>query len=94
MLGARDIHALGLPTAQGLIVTNTFYWDQNDETRKFANRYKQRFNKMPNMIQASMYGAVSHYLKAVAAAGTDDTSAVLAKMKSAPINDFMTQNGV
>ncbi|WP_342133432.1 ABC transporter substrate-binding protein [Hydrogenophaga sp. OTU3427] len=89
----NDVKAMGLRSAQDLLTTEAFYWDQNDETRKFANRYKQRFNKMPNMIQASMYGAVSHYLKAVAAAGTDDTSAVLAKMKSTPINDFMTQSG-
>lgn len=89
----NDVKAMGLKSAQDLMTTEAYYWDQNDETRKFANRYKQRFNKMPNMIQASMYGAVTHYLKAVAAAGTDDTSAVLAKMKSTPINDFMTQNG-
>lgn len=89
----NDVKAMGLRPAQDLFVTEAFYWDQNDETRKFATRYKQNFNRMPNMVQASMYGAVMHYLKAVAAAGTDDTAAVLAKMKSTPINDFMTQNG-
>ena len=89
----NDVKALGLKPAQDLFVTEAFYWDQNDETRKFANRYKQRFGKMPNMVQAGMYGSVMHYLKAVAAAGTDDTAAVLAKMKSTPINDFMTKNG-
>jgi branched-chain amino acid transport system substrate-binding protein len=89
----NDVKAMGLRSAQDLLTTEAFYWDQNEETRKFANRYKQRFNKMPNMIQASMYGAVTHYLKAVAAAGTDDTAAVLARMKATPINDFMTQNG-
>ena len=89
----NDVKAMGLKPAQDLFVTEAYYWDQNDETRKFANRYKQRFGRMPNMVQASMYGAVMHYLKAVAAAGTDDTAAVLAKMKSTPINDFMTRNG-
>ncbi|MGB3070764.1 MAG: ABC transporter substrate-binding protein [Ottowia sp.] len=89
----NDVKALGLKPAQDLYVTEAFYWDQNDETRKFANRYKQRFGKMPNMVQAGMYSSVSHYLKAVAAAGTDDTAAVLAKMKSTPVNDFMTKNG-
>jgi branched-chain amino acid transport system substrate-binding protein len=89
----NDVKAMGLRSAQDLLVTEAYYWDQNEETRKFANRYKQKFNRMPNMVQASMYGAVMHYLKAVAAAGTDDTAAVLAKMKSTPINDFMTQNG-
>lgn len=89
----NDVKAMGLKAAQDLFVTEAYYWDQNDETRKFAERYKKRFGRMPNMIQASMYGAVTHYLKAVAAAGSDDTTAVLAKMKSTPINDFMTQNG-
>jgi branched-chain amino acid transport system substrate-binding protein len=84
---------MGLKPAQDLFVTEAYYWDQNDATRKFAERYRQRFGRMPNMVQASMYGAVAHYLKAVAAAGTDDTAAVLAKMKSTPINDFMTQDG-
>ena len=90
-----DVKALGLKAAQDLFVGEAYYWDQNDETRKFAMRYRDRFGKgrMPNMIHAGTYGAVMHYLKAVAAAGTDDTAAVLAKMKSTPINDFMTRNG-
>lgn len=89
----NDVKAMGQKPAQDLFVTEAYYWDQNDETRKFASRYKEKFGRMPNMVQASMYGAVMHYLKAVAAAGTDETSAVLVKMKSTPINDFMTQNG-
>ncbi|WP_169457950.1 ABC transporter substrate-binding protein [Ottowia thiooxydans] len=89
----NDVKALGLKPTQDLFVTEAFYWDQNDQTRKFANKYKERFGKMPNMIQAGTYSSVSHYLKAVAAAGTDDTAAVLAKMKSTPVNDFMTKNG-
>jgi len=91
----NDVKAMGLRPAQDLFVTEAYYWDQNEETRKFANRYRERFGgRMPNMVQASVYGAVTHYLKAVAAAGTDETAAVLAKMKSTPINDFMTKNGV
>ena len=90
----HDVKALGLRAAQDLFVSESFYWDQNDETRKFSARYRERFGgKMPNMIQASTYGAVMHYLKAVAAAGTDDTGPVAAKMKTTPINDFMTKNG-
>lgn len=90
-----DVKALGLQAAQGLYVGEAYYWDLNDETRKFAMRFKDRVGKgrMPNMVQAGTYGAVMHYLKSVAAAGTDDTAAVLAKMKSLPINDFMTKNG-
>ena len=90
-----DVKALGLQAAQGLYVGEAYYWDLNDETRKFAMRFKERVgkNRMPNMVQAGTYGAVMHYLKAVAAAGTDDTAAVLSKMRSMPINDFMTKNG-
>ncbi len=90
-----DIKALGLEAAQGLFVGEPYYWDRDDESRKFAMRFKDRFKgKMPNFIQASMYGAVMHYLKSVTAAGNEDTSTVLAKMKSTPINDFMTKNGM
>ncbi|MDB5511122.1 MAG: transporter permease [Enterovirga sp.] len=92
-LTLHDVKALGLKTAQGLFVTAPFYWDQNDETRAFAKRYSDRFGRMPNMIQAGMYGAVSHYLKAVEKAGTDDTAKVMAAMREIPINDFMTKNG-
>ena len=90
-----DVKALGLKAAQDLNVGEAYYWDQNDETRKFAMRFKDRFGKgrMPSMIHAGTYGAVMHYLTAVAAAGTDDTAAVLTKMRSIPINDFMTKNG-
>lgn len=92
-LTLHDVKALGLNYAQDLFVTEPYYWDQNEQTRAFANRYRARFGKMPNFVQASVYGAVQHYLKAVAAAGTDDTAAVMAKMKSTPINDMMTKNG-
>lgn len=92
-LTLHDVKGMGLQTAQGLVVTAPYYWDQNDETRAFAKRYQTRFGKMPNMVQASAYGAVTHYLKAVQAVGADDTSKVAAKMKETPINDFMTRNG-
>lgn len=92
-LTLHDVKALGLPAAQGLLVTAPFYWDQNDQTRGFAKRYFERFRKMPNFIQASMYGAILHYLKAVDQAGTDDTAAVTGQMKATPINDFMTRDG-
>ena len=89
----HDVKALGLPAAQGLLITAPFYWDQNDETRAFAKRYFARFGKMPNFIQASMYGAILHYLRAVDKAGTDDTAKVAATMRATPIDDFMTKNG-
>ena len=91
-LTLHDVKAMGLKTAQGLLETSTFYWDQNDETRAFAKRYFDRHKKMPNMIQASAYGAVMHYLNAVKAVGSTDTQAIMARMKSTPVNDFMSKN--
>lgn len=91
-LTLHDTKAIGLKVGQGLLETSAFYWDQNDATRKFSARYKERQGKMPNMMQASVYGAVTHYLKAVAAVGNDDTTQVMAKMKATPVNDFMTKN--
>lgn len=92
-LTLHDVKALGLPAAQGLLVTTPFYWDQTDKTRAFARRYFERFHRMPNFIQASMYGAVQHYLKAVDKSGTDDTTKVAATMRATDINDFMTVDG-
>ena len=84
----NDINTLGLEVAQGMLLTNAFYWDRNEESRAWSQRYFQRMNRMPNMAQAGIYSATTHYLKAVQAAGTDDTKAVMEKMRSAPINDF------
>ena len=90
----NDIHALGLQTAQGLQLTEAFYWDQNDETRAFSKRFEATMKKKPSMIQAGVYGAVLHYLKAIKEVNTDDGEKVVAQMKKMPINDFMTKNGV
>lgn len=83
----NDIHALGLPTTQGLMMTDAWYWDLNAETRKFADRFFQRTKVMPNSFQAAEYSAVSTYLKAVQAAGTDAAEAVMSKLKSLPVDD-------
>jgi branched-chain amino acid transport system substrate-binding protein len=89
-----DIKGLGLQVAQGLTFTNGFYWDRNDDTRAFSKRYGDRNNgAMPSMVQAGAYSATMHYLKAVAAAGTDDADAVAAKMKETEINDFFATKG-
>ncbi len=87
------VHKLGLKDAQGLTVTEGFYWDTDDQTRAFAKRFFEVHGKMPNMLQAGIYSAVTHYLKAVQAAGTDDTEAVMAKMRELPVNDMMVRNG-
>lgn len=87
-----NVHALGLKDAQGLLFTEAFYWDQNDETRAFSKRFQAKHGKPPTMMQAGVYSAATHYLKAVKEAGTDDTTTVLAAMRKMPINDFMTKN--
>nr|WP_026190850.1 ABC transporter substrate-binding protein [Methylobacterium sp. WSM2598] len=88
-----DIHGLGLPATQGLILSTAFYWDLNDETRAWSQRFVARTKKVPTMIHAGTYGAVTHYLKAMAAANTDDGPTVAAQMRKMPVNDFMTRNG-
>ncbi|RZJ24514.1 MAG: ABC transporter substrate-binding protein, partial [Haliea sp.] len=88
-----DIHGMGLKAAQGLQVTEAFYWDANDETRKWSRRYFERMKKMPTAIQAANYSSTMHYLNAVKAAGTDAAPAVMARMKSLKINDFFARNG-
>ena len=93
LLWINDVHALGLETAQGLTLTNAWYWDMNEESRKFARRYEQRMKMMPNMSQAGDYSSTMHFLKAVQAAGTDDPDAVSAKMREMPISDFFTSKG-
>jgi branched-chain amino acid transport system substrate-binding protein len=88
-----DIHSLGLKTANGLQLTEAFYWDQNDETRAWSKRFMEKINHAPTMVQAGVYGAVMHYLNAIKAIGSDDGLTVVKKMKETPINDFMTKNG-
>jgi len=90
----NNVKGLGLDVAQGLLITEPFYWDQTDATRVFSKRFLERYRRMPNSLQASVYGAVTHYLKAVKATGTDDTATVVAAMKAAPVNDFMTRDGI
>src|SRR5215467_1954860 len=89
-----DVHALGLPTAQGLIFTETFYWDLNDATRAFAKRFAGLNNgKYPTMVQAGVYSAILHYLKAVEAGKTDDGTKTVAKMKEMPTDDPLFGKG-
>jgi len=88
-----DVHSLGLKAAQGLQFTTAFYWDQNDDTRAFSQRFVKEVGHMPTMVQAGVYSATHHYLQAVKALGTKDPDKVMAKMRETPINDFMTRNG-
>lgn len=89
-----DVHSLGLKTAQGLVITDGWYWDRDDETRAWAKKFAEKNGgKMPTMPQASVYSSTMHYLKAVDAAKTDEAKAVVAKMKEMPVNDFFAKNG-
>ncbi|MDP1967141.1 MAG: ABC transporter substrate-binding protein [Reyranella sp.] len=90
---STDVVALTLPVAQGLVLTEAFYWDMNDETRAWTKRFRAKRDKIPSMLTAGSYSSTLHYLKAVQAAGTDDAKAVMAKMREIPINDVMTKNG-
>jgi branched-chain amino acid transport system substrate-binding protein len=88
-----DIHSLGLPAAQGLLLTTSFYWDMDDKTRQWSKRYFAKMNRMPTMWQAGVYSSVMHYLKAIKAVGTDEPLQVAAKMREMPVEDFFSRNG-
>lgn len=89
----NDVHALGLKAAQGLYITEAFYWDTNAETRAWSERFFKRMGKMPSSIQAADYSSTMQYLNAIKATGTDDADVVIKKMKATPVNDFYTKNG-
>jgi branched-chain amino acid transport system substrate-binding protein len=88
-----DVHSMGLRQAQNIVLTETFYWDLNEETRAWSKRFFEKTKKMPSMVQAGMYSATMHYLKAIESAGTDATQQVMAKMKETRVNDFFVKNG-
>lgn len=89
----NDIHALGLRYGQGMVFTTGFYWDRNDETRAWAKRFFGKMKKMPSMVHAGDYSAVTQYLKAVQAVGTDDGPAVAKQLKTMELKDMFAQNG-
>ncbi len=88
-----DVHAVGLNTAQGLYLTEGWYWNMNDESRKWASRFEAIMKRKPNSNHASVYSSTMHYLNAVKAAGTDDTATVMKKMRETPINDMFAKGG-
>lgn len=91
---STDVTSIGLELAQGLNVTTGFYWDLDDKTREFSARFKAIHGTPPTMVQAGDYSGVLHYLKAVAAAGTDDGVTVANKMKELPVEDPVMRNPV
>lgn len=88
-----DIHSMGLPVAQGIYMTTGFYWDRNDESRKFGRRFFEVQKRMPTVVQAAAYSGTLHYLRAVQAAGTDDSLKVAEQMRKLPVKDFYANGG-
>ncbi|WP_200843457.1 ABC transporter substrate-binding protein [Pantoea sp. 18069] len=93
LLFINDVHALGLRHGQGMVFTSGFYWDRTDATRVWSRRFFEKMKKMPSMIHAGGYSAVTNYLKAVQAAKSDDGATVARQLKQMPIEDFFAQNG-
>ncbi len=88
-----EVHGLGLQAAQGLVLTEGYYWDLDDKAREFANRFMKLTGRMPNMVHAGTYSSVTQYLKAVQAAGTTEGDAVTKKMHEMPVDDFFARGG-
>ncbi|NPV25071.1 ABC transporter substrate-binding protein [Bradyrhizobium aeschynomenes] len=94
LMTLSEVHGLGLEAAQGLVLTEGFYWDHDDKTRAFSERFMKRTGRMPSMIHAGTYSATLSYLKAVKAAGTKDSDAVAAKLKELPVDDAFAKGKV
>jgi branched-chain amino acid transport system substrate-binding protein len=94
LMTLSEVHGLGLQAAQGLVLTEGFYWDLNDKTRAFGERFMKRTGRMPSMIHAGTYSSTLSYLKAVKAAGTKDPDAVAKKLKELPVDDAFAQGKV
>lgn len=94
LLFIQDVHALGLQTAQGLMLTTGFYWDQDDDKRAWSKKFMEKTGKAPSMVQAGVYSAVKHYLKAVKEVGSDDADKVAAKMKELPVDDMFAKGKI
>ena len=90
----NDVHSLGLNLTQGMYLTDSWYWDQNDETRAWSKKYLAKMKKEPSSLQAADYSATMQYLNAVKAIGTDDADKVMAQLKKTKVNDFFAKNGV
>jgi branched-chain amino acid transport system substrate-binding protein len=93
LLFDNDIHGMGLAATQGMYLTTPWYWDLNEDTRKFGRRFFEKMKRMPSFDQAAVYSATLTYLKAVQAAGTDDADAVMTQLRKARINDMFVKNG-
>lgn len=93
MVFINDIHALGLEATQGLQLTTGWYWDQDEQSRAWAQRFFERTQRMPTMVQAGIYSSTRHYLQAIKDVGSDEAQAVRRQMMATPVNDMFTRNG-
>ncbi|MBS7663580.1 ABC transporter substrate-binding protein [Pseudomonas lalucatii] len=93
MVFINDVHALGLEATQGLQLTTGWYWDQDEESRAWAQRFHERTKRMPTMVQAGIYSSTRHYLQAIKDVGSDEAQAVRKRMMATPVNDMFTKNG-
>ena len=93
LMGILDVHALGLDATQGMMFTEGFYWDLDDETRKWSRRFFEKMKRMPSMLHAGTYSATLAYLQAVQAARTDDADAVMKVLRATTIDDFFARKG-
>jgi branched-chain amino acid transport system substrate-binding protein len=89
-----DVHSIGLDVAKGVYIATAFYWDRDDASRKWSQRFFDKVGRMPTMLHAGAYSHATHYLKAVQAAGTKDADKVMEKMRELPVNDFFAPNGL
>ncbi|PMS37590.1 amino acid/amide ABC transporter substrate-binding protein (HAAT family) [Trinickia symbiotica] len=89
-----DVHSVGLPTAQGLLLTDSWYWDQNDKARAWAEKYMKKTGKMPSSLQAADYSATMNYLNAVKAAGTTDPDKVMEQVRKTKVDDFYAKGEI
>ncbi len=93
-----DVHSLGLSIAKNMYLTTAFYWDRDEASRAWSKKFQSHADNkkkaMPTMVQAGLYSAVTHYLKAIKAAGSDDADAVIARMKATPVNDFFAKGSI
>jgi branched-chain amino acid transport system substrate-binding protein len=90
----NDVHAVGLGITQGMYVADGFYWDMNDQTRKFSTAFEARLKRKPGTVHAAVYSSTLQYLKAVQAAGTDDADAVMKKLREMKLNDVFVKDGI
>ena len=93
LMSIMDVHGLGLKNAGGMMFAETFYWDRDDDSRQFADKFFKKMKRMPTALQAGQYSAIRTYLKAIEQAKTDDVAEVIKTMKTMNINDAFAKNG-